>query len=136
MGTFRTTFRNLVRYRGREGQLSFMLHRLTGLGTLAFLVFHILDTSTVYFFPALYEEAIALYRSTLFLIGEIFLVFSVIYHGVNGARIAIFDLFLVNRWQNPSQRRSAIWTLAIAVALWLPAAYLMGRNLLINNFGL
>lgn len=126
----------LIRYRGGEGQLSFLLHRLTGLGTLLFLTFHILDTSTVYFFPSLYEDAIALYRSTPFLIGEIFLVFSVIYHGVNGARIALFDLFLVDRWQAPSARSSALWTLVIAVLLWLPAAFLMGRSLLINNFGL
>ena len=83
-----------TRYRGGEGQLSFILHRLTGLGTLLFLTVHILDTSTVYFYPSLYEEVIAHYRSTPFVIGEIILVFSVIYHGVNGARIAIFDLFL------------------------------------------
>ncbi len=136
MDKLRLLLNGFIRYRGREGQLSFILHRLTGLGTLLFLTFHILDTSTVYFFPSLYEEAIALYRSTPFLIGEIFLVFSVIYHGVNGARIAIFDLFLVNKWQAPTARRSALWTLAIAVILWLPAAFLMGRSLLINNFGL
>ena len=93
MGTIKTTFDGLARYQGRVGQFSFILHRLTGLGTLLFLAVHILDTSTVYFFPSLYEHAIALYRSTPFIIGEIFLVFSVIYHGVNGARIAIFDLY-------------------------------------------
>ena len=36
-------------YRGREGHLSFIGHRLAGLGTLLFLTIHILDTSTVYF---------------------------------------------------------------------------------------
>ena len=136
MDKLKLILNGLTRYRGGEGQLSFHLHRLTGLGTLLFLTFHILDTSTVYFLPSLYSEAIALYRSTPFLIGEIFLVFSVIYHGVNGARIAIFDLFLVNKWQTPTARSSALWTLAIAVMLWLPAAFLMGRSLLINNFGL
>lgn len=68
----------MARYRGREGQFSFILHRLTGLGTLLFLAVHILDTSTVYFFPSLYEHAINLYRSTLFMLGEIFLVFFVV----------------------------------------------------------
>ncbi|OGO42625.1 MAG: hypothetical protein A2W36_01530 [Chloroflexi bacterium RBG_16_58_14] len=136
MNRFLTSVYDLSIYRGRGGQLSFMLHRLTGLGTLLFLIVHILDTSTVYFFPSLYEEAISFYRSTPFLIGEIFLVFSVIYHGVNGARIAIFDLYLVNKWKTSSARSSALWTLVIAVILWLPAAFLMGRSLLINNFGL
>lgn len=136
MDKLKLILNGLTRYGGGEGQLSFLLHRLTGLGTLLFLTFHILDTSTVYFFPSLYEEAIAIYRSTPFLIGEIFLVFSVIYHGVNGARIAIFDLYLVNKWQTRSARSSARWTLVIAVILWLPAAFLMGRSLLLNNFGL
>jgi succinate dehydrogenase / fumarate reductase cytochrome b subunit len=126
----------ITRYRGREGQLSFILHRLAGLGTLLFLAVHILDTSTVYFFPSLYEHAIAIYRSTPFMLGEIILIFLVIYHGVNGARIAIFDLFAPDRWNIETQRKSAIWSLVVAILLWLPAAFLMGRSMLVNNFGL
>lgn len=136
MAALKTTLSNLAVYRGREGQLSFILHRLTGLGTLLFLIIHILDTSTVYFFPSLYEHAIALYRSTPFIIGEIFLVFSVIFHGVNGVRIAIADLFFPRLWHSGPQRRSLIRTLALSIILWLPAAFVMGRNLLIHNFGL
>lgn len=136
MDFVRLNVTGLARYRGREGQLSFVMHRLTGLGTLLFLAIHILDTSTVYFFPSLYEHAIAIYRSTPMMLGEIVLVFSVIYHGVNGARIAIFDLFFPHLWSIGTGRRSALWTLAIAILLWLPAAYLMGRSLLIHNFGL
>jgi succinate dehydrogenase / fumarate reductase cytochrome b subunit len=135
MDALKLTFNGLARYRGRIGHLSFILHRLTGLGTLMFLIVHILDTSTVYFFPSLYEHAIALYRSTPFIIGEIFLVFSVIYHGVNGARIAIFDLFAPKLWRNPSQDKSALFTLVVTVIFWLPAAFIMGRNLLVHNFG-
>jgi succinate dehydrogenase / fumarate reductase cytochrome b subunit len=127
----------LTRYRGRQGQLSFILHRLTGLGTLLFLAIHILDTSTVYFFPNLYSHAIDIYRLTPFMIGEIILVFSVIYHGVNGLRIAIFDLLKPEYWGDIEfQRRSALWALGIAIVLWLPAAFLMGRSLLVNNFGI
>ena len=126
----------LARYRGREGQLSFLLHRLTGLGTLLFLTIHILDTATVYFFPQLYEHAIDLYRTTPLMIGEIILVFSVIYHGVNGLRIAVFDLFVPGMWNISVQRKTAVWTLAIAIVLWLPALFLMGRALLVHNFGL
>ncbi len=126
----RAAIMNMAAYRGREGQLSFVLHRLTGLGILLFLVIHVVDTSTVFFFPSLYADAIVAYRSVPFMIGEIFLVFSVIYHGVNGARIAIFDLYLVESWRAKSERSSAIWTLVIAIVLWLPAAFIMGRNVL------
>lgn len=135
MEAVKSVFSGLVSYAGREGQWSFVLHRLTGLGTLLFLAIHIVDTSTVYFFPSLYNHAIEIYRSTPFMIGEIFLVFSVIFHGVNGLRIAVYDLFLTDRWVNPTQRRSVLWTLGISIVLWLPAAYLMLRSLLVNNFG-
>jgi succinate dehydrogenase / fumarate reductase, cytochrome b subunit len=135
VSAIKTTLGNLAGYRGRVGQLSFILHRLAGLGTLFFLAVHILDTSTVYFFPSLYMHAIAIYRSTLFMIAEIFLVFCVIYHGVNGARIALFDLFSPQSWQIGSHARSAVYTLAVAIILWLPAAFLMTRSLLVNNFG-
>ncbi|MEJ2350790.1 MAG: hypothetical protein P8Y03_13470 [Anaerolineales bacterium] len=60
METLQTNIAGLVGYRGREGQISFILHRLTGLGTLLFLSIHILDTATVYFFPSLYAHAIDL----------------------------------------------------------------------------
>jgi succinate dehydrogenase / fumarate reductase cytochrome b subunit len=135
MDTLKLNLQGLTRYKGREGQFSFILHRLSGLGTLLFLAVHILDTSTVYFFPSLYEHAIALYRSTPFMLGEIMLVFMVIYHGVNGVRIAIFDLFAPDRWNINTQRRSAKWTFGISILLWLPAAYIMGRSLLTHNFG-
>jgi succinate dehydrogenase / fumarate reductase cytochrome b subunit len=127
------TLSGLALYRGREGQISFILHRLTGLGTLLFLALHILDTATVYFFPGLYEHAIGLYRTTPFMLGEIALVFAVIYHGVNGARLALTDLVLPQAWKIAAQRRAALWTLIIAVLIWLPAAFLMGRSLLIHN---
>ena len=136
MESLKLNILGMARYRGREGQLSFILHRLAGLGTLLFLAIHIVDTSTVYFFPSLYEHAIEIYRSTLFMLGEIILVFCVIYHGVNGVRIAIFDLFAPERWNIETQRKTAQWSLTIAVILWLPAAYLMGRSLLVHNFGL
>jgi succinate dehydrogenase / fumarate reductase cytochrome b subunit len=136
MQTLKTTLFGITTYRGRTGHLSFILHRLTGLGTLLFLTVHILDTSTVYFFPSLYQHAIEIYRSTPFMLGEIALVFCVIYHGVNGARIAVFDLFTPQRWQVSMQQRSAIITLVIAILLWLPAAFIMMRSLLINNFGM
>ena len=136
MDSLKLNILGMARYRGKEGQLSFILHRLAGLGTLLFLAVHILDTSTVYFFPSLYEHAIEIYRSTPFMIGEIALIFFVIYHGVNGARIAIFDLFAPDRWNVETQRKSAKWSLAIAILIWLPAAFMMGRSLLVNNFGL
>jgi len=136
MSSLKSTLSGYVVYRGREGHLSFLLHRITGLGTLLFLAIHILDTATVYFFPQLYADAIGLYQTTLFGIGELALIFCVFYHGVNGLRIAYFDMLAPRGWTIPSERKTAIWTLVISVAIWAPAAFIMTRNLLINNFGL
>jgi len=136
MSSLKTTLSGYAGYRGREGQLSFLLHRITGLGTLLFLTIHILDTATVYFYPSLYSEAIRIYQTTLFGIGEIFLVFCVIYHGVNGLRIAYIDMFAPNRWQIHLQRSAVRWTLLVSLVLWLPATFVMLRNLLIHNFSL
>lgn len=136
MSSLKTTLSGYAGYRGREGQLSFLLHRITGLGTLLFLTIHILDTATVYFYPSLYAEAIRLYQSTLFGIGEVALVFCVIFHGVNGLRIAYLDMFASSRWQIHLQRNAVRWTLLISLLLWLPATVIMLRNLLIHNFGL
>ncbi len=136
MSSVETSLTGLTRYRGREGQLSFILHRITGLGTLLFLTIHILDTATVYFFPNLYGDAIAIYRTTLFGLAEMALLFCVFYHGVNGLRIAFFDMIAPKNWEIPSERKSTVWTLVITLIIWLPAVVIMGRNLLINNFGL
>jgi succinate dehydrogenase cytochrome b556 subunit len=120
-------------YRGREGHLSFIGHRLAGLGTVLFLAIHILDTSTVYFFPSLYAHAIDIYRSTPFMLGEIMLVAAVLFHGVNGLKIILNDTF--PQWWTKHEERSSFWrVLGVTAVLWLPAAYLMGRNLYLNNF--
>lgn len=135
MSSIKTTMEGYVRYRGREGQLSFMLHRLTGLGVLLFLAIHILDTATVYFFPSLYEHAIAIYRTTIFGIAEIGLVFAVLYHGSNGIRIAVFDWF-PHLWTIERQRKIAVLTLIFTIIIWLPLVFIMVRNILIHNFGM
>ncbi len=136
MSSVKTTLSGYAGYRGREGQLSFLLHRITGLGTALFLTIHIIDTSWVYFAPNAYQIAIDLYRSTLFGIGEIFLVFSVLFHGVNGLRVAFFDLIAPRFWQIKKTRASTRWTLAITLVLWVPAAGIMIYNILHHNFGL
>ena len=117
-------------YRQRDGMWLFLLHRLTGLGTLLFLSTHIVTTSMVYFSPARYSQFITLFRTPLFMLGEIVLVFCVIFHGVNGLKIAIFDLFKLDLWKKEAWHYSRIVTLVVAIVLWLPAAAVMGYNLL------
>jgi succinate dehydrogenase / fumarate reductase cytochrome b subunit len=104
----RTTLEGGLRYRGREGQWSYVFNRVSGLATLLFLTLHILDTATVYFAPSLYEHAIALYRSTPFMLGEIALVGAVLFHGLNGYKVIYFDLE-PRRWTERNEVRAFWW---------------------------
>jgi succinate dehydrogenase / fumarate reductase, cytochrome b subunit len=136
MSSVKTTLTGYVGYRGREGHWAFLLHRITGLGVLLFLGIHILDTSLVYFAPQYYAEAIAIYRSTLFGIGEIALMFCLLFHGVNGLRIAYLDMFAQKNWTIEKTRRSTYWALGISLLLWVPSAGVMLYNILKFNYGL
>jgi succinate dehydrogenase hydrophobic anchor subunit len=137
LGSTVSSFMEGLFYRGREGHLSFIGHRLAGLGTLLFLAIHIVDTSTVYFGkalgqPGLYSHAVDIYRSTPFMLGEILLVAAVFYHGVNGLKIILYDTF-PNLWQIDHERQT-FWRVAvITFLLWAPAAAMMGFSLYQNN---
>ncbi len=130
MSTVKTTLTGYLSYQGRQGHWSFLLHRITGLGTLLFLGIHILDTATVYLAPNLYTDVIGVYRTTLFGIGEIALVFCVLFHGVNGLRIAFYDLFAPKQWAIPTQQKATLVELVITLLIWIPAAAIMVSRML------
>lgn len=136
MSYLKTTLTGYTGYRGREGQWAFLLHRISGLGVVLFLAIHIVDTSFVYFAPTLYEEVLNVYRSTIFSIGEMGLVFCLLFHGVNGLRVAYLDLFAPKDWTIEKTRQSAKTALIIALVLWVPSAAVMAFNVLKHNYGM
>jgi succinate dehydrogenase / fumarate reductase cytochrome b subunit len=140
MSTVFTSLKNALsgylRYRGREGHYSFLLHRITGLGTLLFLTIHILDMSSFFWNPAFFRNALELYRSWPFQVGEIALVFCVFFHGANGIRIAVVDMFLPHKWAIQAERRAVRWTITLTLFLWLPAALYMGIRIFNPEFNL
>ena len=115
-------------YRPREGMIAFILHRISGLAVLLFLSLHIVDTAMVYFRPGAYADFLAVYRSPYFMLAEIALMAGVIYHGLNGFRIALFDLVLPSAWTIDRERFSVRLTILLAFILWLPAGVIMFRN--------
>lgn len=135
MSSLKTSLTGYAGYRGREGHWAFLLHRITGLGVLLFLAIHIVDTSFVYFAPHLYDEVLAIYRSTIFGFGEIALVFCLFFHGFNGLRIAYLDLFAPKDWTIDKTRKSTYYALGAALLLWVPSAGYMFYNLLKHNYG-
>ena len=114
-------------YRGGIGQLSWALHRVTGVGVLLFLLAHILDTFLVVLGPEHYNSIIQLYRLPLFRIGEIFLFASVLFHALNGVRIILIDF-----WTDLTRiQRQLFYVEMIAfVIIMIPVTYLMVKPLL------
>jgi succinate dehydrogenase / fumarate reductase cytochrome b subunit len=123
-----------IHYRPREGMIAFVLHRISGLAVLLFLTMHIGDSSMLYFYPQLYNDAISLYRTPGFMLAEIALMAGVIYHGLNGFRIALFDLVLPSAWTIGRERLSVRLTILLAAILWLPAGIIMGGNFIGYTF--
>jgi succinate dehydrogenase / fumarate reductase cytochrome b subunit len=80
-----------ARYKGRQGMLNWFLHRITGLGILLFVGIHVV----VSFFGQQFGSDLAftlnaIYESWQF---QIFVYFCVLFHAINGSRVALMDLF-------------------------------------------
>ena len=116
MTSLTLTVRETLRYRGSIGQWSWMLHRVTGLGVVLFLVLHVIDTSWAAFYPELYVEAIAVYQTPLFTIGEFALVFAVVYHAINGLRIVILD-FQPHLWKYQEQAARIVFGITLLILI-------------------
>lgn len=80
-------------YRGQSGQWSWLFHRITGLGVLLFLLFHIVDITLVGFGPTVYNDALAVFSSTPIRFISLALIASVLYHAYNGVRIILVDFW-------------------------------------------
>ena len=105
-----------LRYKGQGPMLTFILHRIGGIGMAIFVMMHILASflggSIGGFLNNVYEH-------WLF---QIFIFFCVLFHAINGLRITIIDLFpklLVHQ-------REAIWVeWAIFIPLFAIATYVI-----------
>jgi succinate dehydrogenase / fumarate reductase cytochrome b subunit len=112
----------MMGYRGGIGQWAWIFHRLTGIGVLAFLMIHILDTALIILGPDWYNRMIRIYRLPLFGLGEIALFGAVLYHALNGLRIVVIDF-----WPKTTRYHKAMWwmVLAVFVAVFVPVAGIM-----------
>jgi succinate dehydrogenase / fumarate reductase, cytochrome b subunit len=133
---FVNTLTGYATYKGGKVFLAFLLHRVTGLGTLLFLTVHVTTTATVYFYSPWYSRLMEVFRLPLVMFTEIILVFCVIYHGANGLRIAYIDLYKPQMLAARQSNKAVLTTFIVAVLLWLPTAVVMGYNLLKYGLGL
>ena len=76
-----------LRYKGQGPMLTYILHRIGGLGMAIFITVHILASfvggKSGVFLNTIYENWIF----------QIFIFFCVLFHAINGVRITILDLW-------------------------------------------
>lgn len=116
-----TTTRESLRYKG-SGQILWLLHRISGLGVVIFLGTHIFGMSMAAFNPSLHDAMLAVYKTPLFSIGELLLAACLIFHAVNGTRVAILELRPA-LWEK--QAVATRWSIIITLILLAPTLIIM-----------
>lgn len=76
-----------LRYKGPAGYLTFILHRIGGLGMGIFITVHIVSS---FFGGGVGNFFNDIYQNWAF---QIFIFFCVLFHAINGLRITILDLW-------------------------------------------
>ncbi|RJP52690.1 MAG: hypothetical protein C4557_05770 [Anaerolineaceae bacterium] len=105
-----------LRYKGPAGYLTFILHRIGGLGMGVFIAVHILAAfiggRTGGFLNGIYENWAF----------QIFIFFCVLFHAINGLRITILDL-----WPKlQDYQTEAIWVeWAVFIPLYAVSVYVI-----------
>jgi succinate dehydrogenase / fumarate reductase, cytochrome b subunit len=90
---------------GRYGaeRYAYALHRLSGLGILAYFLMHIFVTGSRLQGPERWDSTMAFFSSPLFKIGEFMVFLAFAYHGINGIRLILVELgYLIGKPGLPS----------------------------------
>ena len=107
--------------RDRLGSWAFALNRLTALGLTFYLVIHLVVLSMLLQGASGWDPFIQIVRSPLFLALDVVLIFGILFHGLNGLRVALVGLGIGAR-----QHRTLFWILsAIGLVLLLISAWLV-----------
>ena len=114
-------------YRAREGQWTWVAHRVTGVAIILFLFAHIVDTALIGWGPEAYNRVVDVYKNPFIRFLELGLVAAVIYHALNGVKIMLIDFFpkLVSHI-----RTLSLATAAVFVASMIPITFIMGRQII------
>ena len=119
-------------YRGGEGMWTWVLHRITGVSVVVFLLVHVLDTALVRVSPESYDLVIASYKTPIVNLLEVGLVGAVLYHALNGLRIILIDFWA----RGPRYQRQMTWAIAtVWIVLMVPGTFFMLKHTFEAMFG-
>lgn len=115
-------------YQLKEGQLAYIFHRVSGVAIVVFLFTHIVENFFLLMGAEAYNEAISIYNTWYFRLGEFGLIAAVVYHALNGTRIVIVDF-----WQQSTKYQKQMWY--VVMALTILALVWVAKPLLIDYQG-
>lgn len=91
------------------GWLAFALNRLAGHILILYLLAHMVVLSQLAAGASGWDQLLALFGSTPFLVGDVLLIAAVVFHGLNGLRVVAFTGGLGTRHPN-------LWVALVLVA--------------------
>jgi succinate dehydrogenase / fumarate reductase cytochrome b subunit len=91
-------------YQLKEGQIAYILHRLSGVAVILFLFVHLVENFFLLMGRDAYNAAIGIYDHWYFRLGEFALIAAVVYHSLNGLRIVVVDF-----WQRSTKYQKPMW---------------------------
>lgn len=111
-------------YRLKEGQVAYILHRVSGVAVILFLFVHLVENFFLLMGEDAYNRAIGIYDTWYFRLGEFALIAAVVYHALNGVRIIAVDF-----WQASTRYQKQMWyavmVLSAVILLWVAKVMLL-----------
>ena len=116
-----------MRYSIKEGMLSWLLHRLTGIGIFIFLIIHVMGAIYLKVGPEEWNHHVELFNTPFFRVAEVGLIGAILWHGLNGLRIIIIDFSGI---RTSHFAKFLFWIIVfLTILLMLPGTYILLKPL-------
>ncbi|OIP63387.1 MAG: succinate dehydrogenase, cytochrome b556 subunit [Nitrospirae bacterium CG2_30_53_67] len=106
-------------YRRQVGFFAWFLHRVTGVLLSLYLIFHVWVVRTVSHGPAGFNQVMAAVQTPMFILFEVGLLGTVLYHSLNGLRLLLID----TGWGIRHQKGLFFLFLGVGMALLVIGAF-------------
>jgi len=116
-------------YKGGNGMLTWLAHRMSGVAVVYFLTLHIVEAIQLFGGSASYTEATAVYKQPWFRPFEWLLVMAVIFHALNGLRVMLYDT-----WPGTTKYHKQIFW--IGIGLFVIATPMVGYAMMKSVIGM
>ena len=123
--------RVIKRYRIHAGTFAWILHRLSGLGLIFYLLLHIWVISHLSGGEKSFDAVMHVFGNPLFKLLEVGLVGVILYHLFNGLRITLIDMGVL------IERQKMLYIIAVIVWLvsWASVGMVMISRMVLPVFG-